>query len=340
MVYTNLTIGDRFGWPLGELSVEILYCTWRISNIGKMEFIISSKDELVNDKILRFGNLVLARFENGLPNWAGVIDPPRTWENGQIKLTAYSGEYLFDQRTTGKIRKFTGNTVADIYRILIDESNGLDNTGIVIGNITDDNKTHVTEYNFKNLLTIFQQSLTNRLSTCEFDVTGHFESSKIILKANFYVKKGVDKSQLALVEGKNLMPVKLVEQGPIINEWNLAGEGFGFDIDRITSSKNDSGSIGSYGLRQDSKIFSDVSIQETLDNHANNLLEDSRQPKCIFDIKAIDGDPAFFADYHVGDLISITSHSVGFDGTNTTVRILAREYKPMDGICDLVVQEV
>ena len=71
-----------------------------------------------------------------------------------------------------------------------------------------------------------------------------------------------------------------------------------------------------------------------------NLLDKSQYPYNIFDIVALDEEPAKFADYDVGDTISLLSHSVGFGGIDTTVRILAREYKPVDGVCNLVVQEV
>ncbi len=340
MSLTSVWVANRFGNPLTEIKAEINYCTWRISKTGKCEFSISSGDSKATDGNLRFGNKVLMQFENGLPAWGGVIDVPRSWNDGKIFLTAYTGDRIFQYRTTDKYRAFTGYTVGNIYSTLITEANDIDNTGVIVGNINDDGIAHGPVYHYKNLLAIFQDSLTKRLSTGEFDVTGHLVNGKVILRANFYTQKGKDLTQLELVEGNNLESIILREQGPIINSWDVAGQGTDWGDERLTSNDQNQTSIGSYGLREDSKTYSDVVLQKTLNSHSVNLLDKSKYPYNIFDITTLDEEPAKFADYGVGDTISLLSHSVGFGGVDTTVRILAREYNPMEGTCNLVVQEV
>jgi hypothetical protein len=340
MSFARLLIGDKSGTILAELSPDIGSVSWRLNKVGKVDFTIATIDDKAIVDNLKFGNRVLIEFENGLPSWGGVIDVPRKWDGAQIACKAYSGAHLFKYRITDKGRYFSGVSAGAIFQSLILETNAVEDTGIVIGDIYSAGSNHSPDYHYKNLLDIFQKSLINRLSTSDFDFLPSESGGRIIFTANFFESKGFDKTNWALVDGANLTRVRLIEQGPIVNDWDLAGEGTGWGAERITANEQNTDSINTYGLRQGSKIYADVSIQSTLDTHAVNLLDDSENPYNIFELEVADKEPARFADYDLGDTITLLAPDYGFGGTNTTVRILDRSYDPSSGLCDLVVQEV
>jgi hypothetical protein len=257
-----------------------------------------------------------------------------------LTITALSGEQLFKYRTTDKGRYFSNASVGTIYQALINEANAIENMGIVLGEVWTGGNVHSPDYHYKDLLDIFQKSLTTRMSTADFGVTAEQSGGYIVLTANLYESRGANKTRFALIQDKNISTIKLKEQGPIINSWDIAGEGTNWGAERLTANSQDITSIGIYGLREDSKVYADVSYQSTLDNHADNLLAATKNPYNIFAISVLDKKPAKFADYDLGDVVSLIAPDYGFGGTDTIVRILSRSFVPDTGICDLVVQEV
>ena len=93
----------------------------------------------------------------------------------------------------------------------------------------------------------------------------------ITFTAHLYERRGSDKPGVALIEGHNVVleRTSLREQGPIINSWDLAGEGTTWGEERLTSHAEDASSVETYGLREASQIYSDVSVQATLDSNAD-----------------------------------------------------------------------
>lgn len=340
MAFSRFLVGDKFGNILTELSPDIGQISWRLNKVGKVKFFMASTDPKAIKDYLKYGNRVLIEFENGLPNWGGIIDPPRAWDGSNIRCASYSALQIFKYRQTDKGRYFSNDPVGIIFQSLIQETNEIEDTGVKIGTIWTGGELHSPDYHFKDLLTIFQNSLTKRMSTSDFDFVPSISQDKIIFTANFYDSKGSDKSQIALIDGENVSGMKLTEQGPIINWWDAAGEGTNWGTDRLTANVINSESLSLYGLRQNAKVYADVSVQSTLDNNAANLLDKSEWPYNVFEIEVQDVEPAGFADYDLGDIVSLTAPDYGFEGTDTTVRILGRGFKPDSGICNLLVQEV
>lgn len=333
-------IGNNQGSVLTEIEADIGPVSWRLNDIGRVQIRMSTLDVKATEDYLRFGNRLLLQFGNGLPNWVGMIDTPRDWSNGSILFSAYSGEYILGTRQTDRGRYFSDQTVGIIYRSLIEDANQVEDTGIAVGTIWEGGPGHYPEYHYKNLLQIIRESLCGNLSNYDFDVTGSVSGGVIELTANLYERKGSDRANVVLVEGTNLGPVRLIEQGEIINWWDLAGSGDGWgDDNRIYSQAIDAESRGRYGLRQGQAILNDVVYQATLDENAKTLLANSKDPYNMLDLEAIDLAPGKFADYHVGDSVRVQLHSFGFGGYDHMVRIEAREYDPKKGTCRLVVRE-
>jgi hypothetical protein len=332
----RVLVGDRSGRLVGELTPDMGPVSWKLNEVGQVRFGLARTDPKAIDDYLQFGNRLLVQYDNGLPDWGGIIDPPREWANGMVNCTAYSGEYLLGTRITDKGRYFRDATVGYIFESLIREATEI---GLEIGEVWDGGIGHSPDYHFKDLLSIIRDSVCKTLSAADFVVTPSIVAGKIVLTANLYERRGSDLAGVALIEGANITSARLIEQGTIANKWSVAGRGSSWGDDRITSYAEDADSIAEYGLREDSQVFVSVSLQQTLDEHAVNLLAESKDPHNMLELATIDAEPAGFEAYDVGDSVSVMLPSYGFSGTQGMVRVHAREYEARTGVCKLVVRE-
>ncbi|MHA1962654.1 MAG: hypothetical protein ACW99U_20880 [Candidatus Thorarchaeota archaeon] len=337
MSYARVVVADKTGRLIAELKPDLIQVSWRISKVGKAHFTLSSGDSKATRDILRFGNRLLIQFENGLPNWVGVMNPPRAWKFGEIEVTAYSAESLFQYRITNKSRVFTGVTAGTMYRELITEMNRREDTGITIGDLWLGGQTLSADFHYEDLLDIFQEHLT--LAGGEFNVTGDEINGYLVLFANFYERMGKDRTGTALVEGANVKSAVLKEVGPIINSQTTVGKGTDWGDDRLTSTSLSQISIDEFGLRQEVSIYSSETLQSSLDIWADIALLDTLVPYNAYMLDVLDEDPGEFRAYGVGDDVTLSLPNYGFGGTDAVVRVIAREYKPAEGQALLIVQE-
>lgn len=332
-------VGNVNGQIIAELNPDVGPISWRLSNVGQLGFSLAKTDSKAIEDYLHFGNRVLIQFDNGLPNWGGVIDPPRNWSNGLIECTAYSAEYLFSMRTSGKNKVYSGATVGNIFRDLIEEANGVSHTGIVLGSIFSGGDGYTVDYHYTNLLSIFRNYLTDALSDFDFEVAASDNNGTILFTANLYERKGSDKLNYLLVEGTNAEVTKLSEQGQLVNVWDFPGAGNDWGSDRQVGHAEDSTSIERYGYRQGSEVQSNIKSLLQLDALAATALAESKDPHNMIDILALNLAPAAFGDYDIGDSLRLIAPSIGFSGLDTTVRIIGRAFSPSSGTCELVVRE-
>jgi len=344
---TRCLIANRFGKLIAEIQPDLGSISWRLNEVGRVQFRLSRANALVTASNLAFGNFLYIEFDNGLPAWAGLIDPPRVWANGLVEMTAYSAEYVLSLRSTDKTLGFTSTEVGTIFRTLIENANSAAPTGITIGDVWLGGDLHTVEYHYANLLNTIQDDLCERMSAADFGIVPSLSSGYVNLIANFYSKRGLVKNGVALIQGHNA-EITLTEQGPIINSWDLAGatpsgssSTGGWGDDRLTSQDYDPASINAYGLRSGASIFGAVETQDVLDSYAANLLASSKDPKNLIGVSTHNQEPALFSAYHIGDTVRLVAHDLGFvEGIDTLVRILSREFNPVDGSCSLVVEEV
>lgn len=332
-------VGNVAGRIIAELTPEIDPISWRLSDVGQVRFSLAKSDPKATADNLRFGNRVLIEFDNGLPNWGGIIDPPRDWSDGRITCVAYSGEYIFGTRMTGKNRTFDSATVGDIFQKLIEEANAVADMGIELGTVQVGGVGYTVDYHFEDLLSIFRKYLTDALSDADFYVGALENNGVIVFTANLYDRRGADKLNYALMEGRNIDVAKYSEQGKIVNVWDVAGNGNDWGDDRAVGHAYDASSIGAYGYRQDSAIDNNLSVVEQLDAVAEGALGQSKDPHNMISLQAMNLAPATFGDYDVGDWLRLIAYSVGFSGLDTTVRIIGRAFNPGSGTCELVVRE-
>ena len=330
-------VGDQGGRLLGELRCDLAGVAWKLNNYGQARLTMARADGTARPELLQFGNRMLIQFGNGLPDWGGVIDTPRQWSNGKIAVVAYSGEYLLTWRITGRGRYFNQVTAGEIFRALLREAKPV---GVDAGTVWMGGTLHSPDYHLRGLFDIYSKSLTDRLEAADWSVSAGLADGVIRLRANFHERRGSDHgNRLALVDGVNAVVGKMDEQGPIVNEWQLAGAGTGWgETTRIYAAASDQDSQTMYGLRQRGELRVDISQQSTLDANALLGLGDTRQPRKVVSVQALDRPPARFRDYDVGDTLLLEAPGVGFDGYEAAVRVVAREFLPDTGACALVIE--
>lgn len=345
MAFIQVTVFDRTGEKIGEIRPYVQEVAWRRNDFGRARFTMVRTDSRATERFLRIGNRILFEFDNGLPNWGGVIEVPREWPGGarrnQIDLTAYSGEFLLYLRQTDRGRYFTGATVGNIAQKLVEEANAIRDTGLTVGEIWAGGSTHGPDYHYKNLYQIFTQSLFSRLSTADFEVVPSVVAGKIVFTLNVYERKGSDKPGVALHEGMNVDAdgLSLSEQGPIWNNVTAVGNGQDWSEERLTANSLNQDSIDKYDLRETAVIANGVTSPITLQARADTEVANSAQPHNFFTIMALNQAPGQFKEYDIGDVVTAELPSYGFGGFRGNVKILGRTFFPLTGTCDLATRE-
>lgn len=333
----RVLIGNTYGDLISEIEpAEIDVVQWRLNNVASFKLKMARNDPKLTEDNFRPGNRLLLEFTNGLPLWGGIIDPPRQWTADYFETQVYSAEYLLTFRHTDRGRYFSKASPGHIFRSVLTEAFDLFPLRMNLGDVYEGRPLHSPEYHFKKLEEILSKSLP-QIADTDYWVEPRLEDNRIVFYAHHFLRRGAVKENVMLYDGQNIADLELVEQGPIVNWWDLAGQGTGWGNDRVYSHSRDVESMAKYGLRQDSAIFSDISEQATLDDMAEFLLKQTKDPLRRWSLTALNVKPALFSSYDIGDTVGLYAPDAGFDGYNGGVRLLARNYD--DGKCVLVVEE-
>lgn len=340
MMMMRTTVHDRYGAAIGEFDAKPEKVSWRMNKVGVAPLEIARADEKATSELLKFNNRLLVQFDNGLPDWGGIIVPPRNWDKTKIKLTNRDGGEILNGRMTASTRGFTQVPAGTIYQTLIEEANAELDTGIDIGTIwTGGAVRSPATYHFDRLLPKIQ-ALT-KLTGNDFAIVPVVTSGTLRFRADWFQERGTDKSDVALIEGHNVEVTKFEEYGPIINHWAGFGEGSTWS-EKPTSEARDLESQSLYGLLESARAFSGVTNQDTLDDNVAELLLQTRYVRVRINLQAINLAPALFADYDIGDRIGVRLHSYGFLGSalgyESTIRLVERTFHPSTGKCSLIVE--
>jgi hypothetical protein len=333
----NVLVGDLGGIVLGEIPLNVEQVSWRNKDVGQVTGYLPLLNVERYQTLLRFGNTLLLQFDNGLPDWGGVIDTPRSWGGNQIQVTGYSGEYLLKLRLTGRNDIHRSQSVGEIWRASLAEANQRDFTGLNVAPPWYGGLTQNTDYHLKVLFDVARE-LADDLSSADFYVTAAESGGHIIFTARFEERRGRDLDGVALVDGRNITNVVVEEQGPIYNHWYIVGAGNSW-YTRYIAEARDALSANLYRLREQSEIQSQVSSSFMLHSIAEQRLQNNSEPAVSIPLTALNQPPAYFADYDIGDSLPIDAAWAGFTGLNGRVRVLGREYAPHSGVCNLIVEE-
>lgn len=344
-VVVTALIGDANGRVLAEIRPFIQSVAWRRSRPSKVQIDLARSDAGLVEAYLRFGNRLYLEFDNGLPPWGGVIDDPREWDFDRQIATASSAERLVYRRRTVRTVQFRGSTVGAIFGALIEQALAYYPAGFMrAGSVWGGGGEHSVTYHYHNLGRIFEESLVGRLSAYSWDVSPLLETRQtgtcIVFEANLY-GPGRDLVNYALEEPANVTAWRGRERGDITNDWVMVGDNVdGWGDERLTAVATDAASIAQYGLAQGFEVRQGVVEQSTLDETVVNRLAKTAWPRAELALETANRNPAKFADYRLHDTIPLTLVSYGYGGWSGRVRVLAREFHPDSGVCDLVIEEV
>lgn len=340
-------LADRYGRLIAEVNAVVGPISWRLNKVGKVTIRFSRKDPKLTQTNLYLANRVLLRFDNGLPDWGGVIDFPETWEGDDMEMTAFSAEYLLALRVTGKNAVFTSATVGTIYDSIITTANNIFAIGVTVGEVWGGGSSHNQSYHYVSLLSVIQDQLTGRLSSAEFFVEPSLSNGTISFTAHLVEQRGQSKPNVALLEGHNATDISRARQGQVYNSVYMAGADTGADTNdswgdgRLVAHTEDAASIDDIGLREVGFTRTDVDNLTTLGAEAETALQSVLKPKNTIVARAINLPPASFSSYDVGDTLTAQFHSYGFSGGfDGLVRVEGREFIPGNCTCDLLLREV
>lgn len=336
----RLIIGDRQGKLLAELSGTIQSVTWRLSQVGEAKVLVSRLDpKFVAENFLP-GNRAIIKFDNGLPDFGGVMDMPYDWKTTTLEITIHSAEAALGFAATGQDKSFTSASLGTIAKELVVDGNLAYELGIGIGAIYGGGMNHTLEYHFKNVLQIIRDDLCGKLSTYDFDVLPSIDRGRINFTFNFYEHKGLKAARAVLQSGANLTEDSLKEQGPIINHVLGAGDGQDWGPERPIAVVSDVDSVALYGRRGGAVVFTGLTSQSSVAEASLMAVRANKDPKRVATVSAINVGPYTFADYDVGDAVRVIMPKMGFQGFDEVLRLVGREYDPSTNpkVCRLVVQ--
>lgn len=333
-------VADVNGRVLTALRPAVHRASWRENAVGAMTFTLARSDPKLVEEYFTFGNRVLLQFDNGLPDWGGVLTGAREWTGSAVTFEAYSGEWLLVKRRTARSRYFSGATVGAILTALLNEANAVYPTGLRLGDVWGGGQGHSPEYFRKSLFDVLAESLVRNLSAGAFDVTPRLEGGFVNFYVNLYQRKGSDKPGVALVEGRNVSAARYREMDEVVNVWHMAGDGDGWAADsRVYATVMNSESVARHGMREDAEVRSGVVYQATLDETAANRLAETEWPTRALGLTVDNCSPGRYRDYEVGDAVSCRLFSYGFHGVDGMFTVRAREFFPDEGTADLVLTE-
>jgi hypothetical protein len=336
----RLLVADVTGRVLAELRPKIERVSWELNGVGSLALTLSRTDGKCREDLLRFGNRVFLEFDNGLPAWGGVLTDSREWFVGGVTVAALSAEALFGWRRTARERVFENATAGAILQTVIEDANAVRPTGLAAGSIWYGGQGYSVEYHWDRVDDVVK-ALRETLSTGgAADVTAAESAGYIRFLVNLYERRGSNKSNVGLVEGQNIAAARVREEDTAVNVWYAAGDGSGWgETSRVYGAAADDSSVSLYDRREGSEIF-EVSDQAAIDALAASLLAKNGFPRRMVGATVVDRAPARFADYDLGDGVTVQLHSMGFGGVRGLFMVTGREFFPDSGACDLVLEEL
>jgi hypothetical protein len=323
---SRVTAFNKHGIMVGDLRAQTkrTYTLASTGVIGQCDFDISTFDSHARLKFLEYGNFVLVRQDN-LPDWLGIIYPPRGRRFGSVSVRAYQIENLLYWRTT-PTQKYTGSAGSIFQQILTWTNSARNNEKLIKPGIiySDGNSREETTGNdaLSHLVSVAKRSGQ------DFDIKYSIDSGKLVLTGNWYEMKGIDTGKY-FREGHNIEAKDNVmeDNGEIYNDLTGISDASTPNT-RMTSNLYSDASIDRYGLYQKNIVYSGVTQQATLNSNVLEQLIRTMEPEKVFDLVALNvGDTYQYLD--TGNIWNVDMNYVWLQDekfvTQPKVRILGME---------------
>lgn len=329
-------VADPFGRVLEEIRPESGTIGSILNGVGATSITMKTRNSKFVESNFLFGGMIYFAFGNGLLPWAGFAVRRKWRAPGLAEIEYRSAEILFGWRVSGKDDYFQ-NTPGLIARQALVNASASFPANIIPLDIWNGGTPLVRDYHFENLADVLAD--VQEASAGDWNVDANETGGRIKLYLNFYERRGSDKAALYLKQGVNIEIPDYTEQDTgLVNQWYVVGGGNTWDDDRPVGFAQDMDSIAVHGLRQDVVFLNGVTDIQSLNAHAASLLSKSLIPFRSVGGVAVDKEPARFADYDVGDRLTVEAPQMGFGGISELGRVTGRDFDLKTGQATLSLE--
>lgn len=342
---------DHFCKPLTQLDAPTTPRAWVLNGYGEMDFSISIADPKCTETNLQIGNLVYVTHipaqdgqgnTNGkLPDWFGIILPPRGWDEGVLHAKAYSAEAILDFRPM-PIATVSG-TPKQIFLQLLQYANGLPGNTINIqpGILDDMPVTYTYDIGLSAYKEI--QKLIEKTGM-DWDVTGEVDArGSLQLYANLYIRKGYDSALILTNTNSEQSSPLLTEQGTPYN-YVIGYSHANTKQGRYRVEVVNQAALDDYGLLAINQTFVGIHDEASLRNAAQALADDRGRPKKLTTWIVLDKGAAFDS-LSPGNTVAKRDNHAGFRpgggfGYDARARIISVNYNDLSNKCPLNIEVI
>lgn len=342
---SKIRIFDHFARYLTEIEAPTTPRSWVLDDVGRCEFSMSTSDPKCTEINLQYGNLIHIEHlpaldvdgnsKGKLPDWVGIILPPRTWDFGVLHVVAYSIEALLSFRAM-PFTNIQGTPKSMFIKLLGLAAEAANNIIIQPGVIED------VQVTFSDSLRLSAYEHIKKLAAkvgMDWDVTGEIDpKGNLLLYGNLYVHKGVG-TELTLVNTNSEMAgALLTEQG------NPSNQVFGYaqastQQQRYLGYAENSASVGDYGALQINTTFMGLRDATSVRAAAQNFADKRGRPVRLFSRTVLD-DGMAFSNLDTGNTVKLHEINAGFApggglGMSAVARIKSISYNDLSNKCPL-----
>lgn len=342
----TIQVADTTGRFIGELQPwgRLTQVIWRVSEHGTATLELAPRATAEAAELLRYGNLILVRFDGDvLPPWGGTIEPPRGARGGLVEINAYGGEYQTDNWETPATISFEGSEMqpaATIWRALV--TLGAEGPFDVAPTDAPDGDPVEVSFTLQSL-----EAAATTLAELDADFRWYFEpyayeeAGSFRFRLRTYQRQRRDLTATAVLSrGLNFTDVEVMEQGPIKNVVTVAPSNTDYSDPMTFYTALDTNSAGSFGHRRLFRQLSGVSDESQAMSktalYANSLLAAYRRPRVRISGRQLNVRPTPFGTFWLGDRVTVELHGLS-DIYDAEAIVEAMEYSPNEGMLALVL---
>jgi hypothetical protein len=330
---SRILIFDQYGAALGEIDA-LTRRSWILYGEGACAFRMATSDAKCTETLLQFGNFLLIQ-DDEFPDWCGVIEPDRNWGHGWMEVRAYTLERMLANCGT-PIQKITGSA-GTIFEKIVNIYNQYASLPFGFGTIYrggPQREETLGDSAYEHVRRVRERSGNY------WRFTPAIQNGRLTITAEWLETLGAVNGQI-LAEGLNLALEEplLTEYGPI---WNVV-TGLGdasTDGSRLSVTVTDADSAAKYGRRSTSIVFSGNTQLPTLEQNANEYLQQYAQPLKQVTTKIV-RNADVFQNLRIGDWYPVSLSSVGFAGGglgyNAVMRLMGMERDDESDMVDAVM---
>lgn len=342
---------DHFCKPLTEINVASTPRNYILNGYGRCEFTIATSDPKCKEKYLQYGNLVLIQHlpdnvdEQGypigkLPDWCGVILPPRTWDKGMSHVNVYSAEAVLFFRAM-PFQAVQGTPSQVFRQILGFAQQATNNIVVQQGVIEDVSKTYSDELRLSAYDHIQKMQKNTGI---DWNVSAEInEKGNLELFGNLYEKLGVKTNLTLTDENTELISPSMTEQGTPSN-YVIGYSQATTAANRLSAIGIHQGALDDYGMMQMNETYNGIHDVASVESAAKARAAYRGRPVKLFRRNALDVRDTFSC-LAPGNIVHLKDAESGFAadggfGTEADCRILSVDYNDLVNKCPLNLEVV